>query len=138
MLRPEEQAALGSARGAVVALGDDGRIGFASRAAQRLLGWDDGLVGQPLSAIIPEDLRARQRAGYEGFVLARGRPQASVHRHDALCRDGSRRPVQVQVAGFRRPDGSLFVCAGIADAAAPLPDVDPVEDALARWGYRRV
>ena len=139
MLRPHERWALQHIDGAVLALGDDGCIGFATPGAQDLLGWDAGLVGQPLSIIVPERLRARQKASYEQFVVLQGRrQQGNVHRHPALCRDGSERPVQIEVAGFRRTDGSLFLCAGLADDLEPRPELGALEVFLAAEGYRRV
>ena len=141
MLRPAEERALQKGTGALLALGDDGRIGYASAGAQALLGWDDGLVGQPLSVIVPQRLHALFRSGFGHFVTTGGRDRpgsARIHRHPAKRRDGSEWPVQIHVRGFRRPDGSLFICAGLAVDPGPSPVLDPVALALAGHGYTRL
>lgn len=139
MLRPGERRALEQVDSAVLALGDDGRIGFATTPAQKLLGWDGSLVGQSLSAIVPQRLRSRQQAGYQQFVMLQGRrQQGGIHRHPALCRDGSERPLQIEVVAFHRPDGSMFMCAALADDAAPPPGLGGLDIFLGADGYRRL
>ena len=141
MLRAVERAALADLRMALVALGDDGRIGLATPEALGVLGWDSSLLGRPLSAIVPPRLRAAQKAGVQDFVLHRGHGvRSSVHRHSGLGADGKERPLQIHVLGFRRPDGSMFLCAALApdEAGAAQPATQRVVAALQANGYALV
>ena len=141
MLRPPEQQVLDRSHGALVALGDDGRIGFATPEAQHLLRWPRSLAGQRLSAIVPPRLHKDFGASFGQFVVTRGRGRSthgSLHRHPALCGDGSERPVQILVRGFRRPDGSIFLCAALGEDPGPTPDLEAVARGLAGHGYSRL
>jgi PAS domain S-box-containing protein len=135
MLRPEEAAALQTARHPVIAIGDDGLVGYASRSALALVGWSQALVGKPLSALIPERLMPHHKQAYHRFVVTRKQARYEARVQPALAEDGSERPVQVFVGGFRRNDGSLFVCATLAPPGLPGLDLGGIPDALRRYGY---
>src|SRR5687767_1701501 len=98
--------------GAVVVVGDDGRIAFASREAGRLLGWGDDLVGQPLVTIIPERLRSRHAVGFQRYVVTGvSHLQGKTVRVPARKRDGSEVDLDLTIRVFRRPDGTKLVSA---------------------------
>jgi PAS domain S-box-containing protein len=137
MIRHPEATALQSARGAFLALGDDGLVAYANPEALRLLGWDHNLIGKPLRAIVPEELRNRQSQAYEAFVVTR-RVTSYPKVQPAKGQDGSLRQVYVSVAAFERPDGSLFLCSALGEPRAGLPDVQGLARALAEAGYQRL
>lgn len=137
MIRQAEAKALQNAVGALLAIGDDGLIAFANPEALRLLGWDHNLIGQPLSALVPNELRPRQSAAYEAFVLTR-RATSYPKVQPAKGQDGSPRHVYVSVAAFERPDGSLFLCSALGEPRAGLPEVQDLAQRLESAGYRRL
>lgn len=136
MLRPAEAAALARASGAVVAVGDDGRIAFATPEALRLLGWSTNLVGEPLSALVPERLRDRHHHRYEHFVLSPRKELGYPKVQPARGEDGLEHPVQVDILAFQRPDSSLFLCSALAAADGEPPSLGLVHSDLAARGYR--
>lgn len=126
------------ADGAILAVGDDGFIAFATPAALALVGWDDTLVGRPLQTIVPPRLRQRHAKGFRDYVVSR---QAKLHypaREPALGIDGKEREVEIVVVAFRRPDGSMFMCSALGPIGGPAPTVENLETALVDFGYRRL
>jgi hypothetical protein len=68
MLSPEELEIFGGLNGAVVAVGDNDRILHATPEALTIIGWDDAVVGEPLTLIIPRRLHTRHLEGFERYV----------------------------------------------------------------------
>lgn len=140
-LRKDEVALFESAIGAVVAVGTDDLIAYASPEALALLRWDDRLVGQPLTAIIPERLRSRHLEGFGRYVRT---GQSNLHgktvRVPALCGDGRERDLDLTIRVFRRPDGTRLVSAGLSEA--PLGHAPPglivIEGALQKRLYQLI
>lgn len=102
-----------------VALADaDGAIVLASRRLAAMLGYQPAeLVGQPVEALVPVDLREahrRHRAVFTRKPLAR--PMADRARLVAVRRDGSTVPVTITLAPVPAADGHL-VLAVVRDAA---------------------
>ncbi|HUR24572.1 MAG TPA: PAS domain S-box protein [Candidatus Thermoplasmatota archaeon] len=130
-----------SARGAVVAVGTDDLIAYASTEALALLGWDEGLVGRPLTVIIPERLRARHREGFARYAkTGESRLHGKTVRVPALCKDGRERDLDLTIRVFRRPDGTRLVSAGLSQA--PLGHSPRglvlIEDALQKRLYQLI
>lgn len=129
---------MAQARGAIVAVGDDGFIAFATPAALQLLGWDASLVGKPQQTIVPLRLRDRHRAGLKAFVVSRHHKLHYPAREPALCQDGSEREIDIVVIGFRRPDGSMFLCSTLGAPGGAAPSLGDVELNLSASGYQRL
>ncbi|HEU4329398.1 MAG TPA: PAS domain S-box protein [Roseiflexaceae bacterium] len=82
------QSVVNNAPDAILLADNDGRIFYANRAAHTLLGYDDGLVGQPLNVLILPELEGTQVQAIS----------------DAVATEG----VWHGVAPQRRRDGSTF------------------------------
>ncbi|MCX7961402.1 MAG: PAS domain S-box protein, partial [Burkholderiales bacterium] len=94
----------------------DGRIRYASRRLEALLGYlPDELTGKPVETLVPEHLRAQhtvERARY-----ARGPvpwPLGAGGELVALHKDGTPIPVEISL-GPLRLGGETFVCCGLRD-----------------------
>jgi PAS domain S-box-containing protein len=130
-----------SVQGAVVAVGTDDLIAYATPEAMAILRWDDQLIGQPLTAIIPERLRDRHLQGFARYATTgRSNLHGKTVRVPALCRDGKERELDLTIRVFRRPDGSRLVSAGLSEA--PLghspPGLVVIEDALQKRLYQLI
>ena len=83
---------------AVIAASADDVIVHANPPAEALLGWErGGLIGQALTAVVPERFRRRHLAAFERFVDEGG--QARTLQVPALRRDGTEVPVEVVLTG---------------------------------------
>ena len=136
-----EAALFKSVHDALVAVGDDDRIAFASPEALALLRWDGSLVGQPLTAIIPARLQARHLQGFGRYTrTGESRLHGQTVRVPALCGDGTERDLDLTIRVFQRPDGSRLVSAGLSLAALgkPPPGLVVIEKALAKRLYELV
>lgn len=142
MALPDDEAALfRSVADAIVAVGDDGRIAYASPEALALLRRGDGLVGQPLTALIPQRLHGRHLAGFGRYTrTGESRLHGQTVRVPALCGDGQERDLDLTIRVFRRPDGSRLVSAGLSAAALGKPPrgLVVIEQALAKRLYELV
>jgi PAS domain S-box-containing protein len=98
---------------AVVAADATGRIVYANAAAERLLGWPaGGLLGQPLTSLMPPRMHAAHQAGFARYLATRvptllGRPT----RVPAVRRDGTELDIELTLAAPPLPgqQGPLFV-----------------------------
>jgi len=126
------------ASGAVVAVDDDGLIGFATPSALELLGWDESLIGRPLTTVIPDRLLPRHLAGFARYVRTGvSNLQGSTVRVPARRRDGTEKDIDLTIRVFRRPDGSKLVSAALSEPAlghAP-PHLVILERALVKRMY---
>nr|WP_190194708.1 SpoIIE family protein phosphatase [Streptomyces minutiscleroticus] len=104
---------------------DDGnRIVAVNTSAARLLGWRvSELVGQRLTALIPEHLRERHVAAFTSLLLT-GQPRILGHSIPlpALHRDGRLIPIRLRIQTQEAVDGrTVFVAQLIARTAASPP-----------------
>lgn len=100
----------------IVAADGTGKIRLANPAVERMLGYGSGeLVGQPLTAIIPERLRETHCHGVKR-LLAGGEPRllGKLVEVAALRRDGGELPVEL-VVGMARHDQEIVFTASLRD-----------------------
>lgn len=81
----------------------DGRILFANRHSDELLGWPpDELVGQPIEVLIPLQSRGAHQSHRNGYTSdPKARPMGSGLLLSALHRDGGEIPVEVALSPLR-------------------------------------
>src|SRR5205085_11506652 len=83
---------------AIVAASAEDVIVHANPAAEALLGWEGGgLIGQALTAVVPERFRKRHLAAFERFLDQAG--DSRTLQVPALRRDGTEVPVEVVLKG---------------------------------------
>jgi diguanylate cyclase (GGDEF)-like protein/PAS domain S-box-containing protein len=101
---------------ALVGVDAGGRIVFANREAETLLGYDRGeVLGQPVEILVPEALRGRHQLARAAYQRAPATRRMGASRElSARRRDGSEFPVAVSLNAPRCADGAL-VLAGIVD-----------------------
>ena len=111
-LDESERTALERATGAVIVADGTNHIVFANPQAAELLGWaEDELIGRRLTTIVPPERREAHLAGYTRYQVTRqpriiGTPVTVA----ALCRDGTRVPVELTIDVMPRPGAaSAFV-----------------------------
>lgn len=106
-LEVDHTAALDHLAHAVVLADDQNRITYLNAAGEALLGWAaDELVGQRLTAIIPERLHHAHVAGYTRYLLTgRSRLLNTPVRVPARHRDGSEIDVELALSAFRTGTG---------------------------------
>lgn len=105
-LELDHAAALDHLAHAVVMADDQNRITYLNAAGETLLGWAaDELVGQRLTAIIPERLHHAHVAGYTRYLLTgRSRLLNTPVRVPARHRDGSE--IEIELALSAYPTGT--------------------------------
>ncbi len=111
-LRVDYRRVLDRLHGAVVVADDQNTIAYVNAATEQLLGWSTGtLVGQRLTALIPERLHEAHLAGYTRYQVTRrprliGKPVLVPARR----RDGSEVEVELTLDAFS-PEGGrqMFV-----------------------------
>jgi len=101
----------------VVAADRSGRIVFANRAAEELLGWPPGgLRGLPLTAIIPPHLRTRHTAGFNRYRSSWvPRIIGKNIRVAARRKNGSEVRIELTVSSFRGRGGEELYAASLRD-----------------------
>jgi PAS domain S-box-containing protein len=101
----------------VVAADRSGRIVYANRAAEELLGWPPGgLRGLPLTAIIPPHLRTRHTAGFNRYRSSWvPRIIGKSVRVAARRKNGSELRVELTVSSFRGRGGEELYAASLRD-----------------------
>lgn len=101
-LELDHAAALDHLAHAVVMADDQNRITYLNTAGEALLGWTaDELVGQRLTAIIPERLHHAHVAGYTRYLLTgRSRLLNTPVRVPARHRDGGEIDVELALSAF--------------------------------------
>lgn len=134
-LEIDHAAALDHLAHAVVLADDQNRITYLNGAGQTLLGWaSDELVGQRLTAIIPERLHHAHVAGYTRYLLTgRARLLNTPVRVPARHRDGSEIDVELALSAFRSGTGRHNFAAVLrrreAEHAGSSDDADAGEEA---------
>lgn len=99
------------AHDAIVSVDVRQRIVLFNPAAERMFGYRvDEIVGQPLSLLIPEPLRAAHADQFVGFFREGVESRTMVDRPEVsgLHRDGNVFPVEVSLSRSEGPDGPLF------------------------------
>ncbi|MGY0071584.1 SpoIIE family protein phosphatase [Streptomyces sp. QTS137] len=113
---------------AMIAADESNRIIAVSGPAADLLGWHvDDLIGQPLTALIPEHLRKRHTVAFTSLLLS-GRPRILGRSLPlpALHRDGGLVPVRLFVESQETADGhTVFVAQLSPRGSVPPPPVRP-------------
>jgi PAS domain S-box-containing protein len=103
---------------AVVVIDDRGCVLYANPAVERLLGWKvESLFGEPLTAYLPERLRARSQSLFMEWMAADPPPRSPAPtRITILCSDGAEMPVDVGTFLVVPESGSRLVIAALWDA----------------------
>ncbi len=103
---------------AVIVVDGDGRIAFANRAVQQVLGYAPGeLTGQPLDMLIPENFRAQHRRHVQEF-RNKGQARAMGERPVLYAQGKSGREVPVSISISNLDiQGGRFSVAVIRDAS---------------------
>jgi PAS domain S-box-containing protein len=99
---------------AVMVISDDNTVLFANAMTEQIFGWPvEQIVGEPLTKLMPESMRARHRAGVERY-LRTGRRNMNWEnaRLPGLHRDGREIPLEVTLGEFEREGRRYFT--GIA------------------------
>lgn len=116
-MEPDYSLILETLAEAVVAADRSGRILYANRAAEELLGWPPGgLRGLPLTAIIPPHLRTRHSAGFNRYRTSWvPRIIGKNIRVAARRKNGSELRVELTVSAFRGRGGEELYAASLRD-----------------------
>lgn len=117
-----------TSRVATIAADESNRIIAVNGPAADLLGWPaDELVGQPLTALIPEHLRRRHTVAFTSLLLS-GQPRILGRSLPlpALHRDGGLVPVRLFVESQETADGrTVFVAEFSPRGSPPSPPSRP-------------
>jgi PAS domain S-box-containing protein len=102
---------------AVVASDEADHIQYANRAALELLGWtSDGLLGQPLTVMMPERMHEAHRAGFARYMRTRQpKIMGQAVRVPAVRRDGTGLEIELTLSAFPQADGGVLVVASMRD-----------------------
>jgi diguanylate cyclase (GGDEF)-like protein/PAS domain S-box-containing protein len=107
------RAAMESSPCATAVVDANGLITMVNKETERLFGYSEGeLVGQPVEALVPENLRESHTAHRLEFGEApSARPMGQRRDLMGQRRDGSLVPVEVGLNPIRTQEGAFFVCA---------------------------
>ncbi|GAA2253407.1 SpoIIE family protein phosphatase [Streptomyces roseiscleroticus] len=126
-LTPWDTRQVEDSRVPTIAADDANQIIAANRAAADLLGWHaDELLGQRITALVPEHLRERHLAAFTSLLLT-GEPRILGRSVPlpALHRDGGLLPVRLFIQTQEAADGrTVFVAQLIPRASAPAASPD--------------
>ena len=100
---------------AVVIAGRDGRVAWASPAVQTLLGHQlDTIVGSPIEDLVPDEFKARHRAGWRKTWMRRHlAPPESPVMIPVVCGDGEVRRFASHILPLAAPHGELLAVAAV-------------------------
>jgi PAS domain S-box-containing protein len=130
------EAILESANDGIVSVDHEGIVVLWNQHAERLFARTRAeMVGEPLTAIIPERFRALHEAGLAR--VARGGEQHVIgHTVElaALRRDGSEFPIELSLAMVARENEAPFFTAIIRDITERVRLVEGLRDSEARFG----
>jgi diguanylate cyclase (GGDEF)-like protein/PAS domain S-box-containing protein len=103
---------LASAPGAIMVVGEDGRIQLANPRAEAIFGYDhDELIGLSVDTLVPEGFReahAHHRADY--LKDPTSRPMGLGMDLAGRRKDGTEFPVEIGLSSFGMPQGRLITC----------------------------
>lgn len=110
----------GAAPGALVTADSSGRIIGWNSGAARMFGWrPEQIIGQPLTVLVPPEIRERHQAGFARAARERRSDLLGrVLRFEALRRDGSRVPVELTISMWDA-DGGDVCFTGLIRRGAP-------------------
>jgi len=116
-VEPDYSLILETLAESVVAADRSGRIVYANRAAEELLGWPPGgLRGLPLTAIIPPHLRTRHTAGFNRYRNSWvPRIIGKNIRVAARRKNGSELRIELTISSFRGRGGEELYAASLRD-----------------------
>lgn len=95
---------------AIISIGSDGNVVFWNNAAEKIFGHSAGeILGQPLTAVMPEKYRAAHSNNVARLV-ATGIPRLSgqVVELTGLRKDGAEFPLELSLANWETSDGMFF------------------------------
>ena len=121
-----------SAPDAIVTIDAGSIILSANRAVERLFGHQaESLVGQPLTVLMPEPLRARHRQGFARYLASgtKNIPWTGVHL-TGLTRDGREIPVEISFGEFVAADGRRVYSGFIRDISDRVAQQRALQQAL--------
>ncbi|WP_428814643.1 SpoIIE family protein phosphatase [Streptomyces albus subsp. chlorinus] len=126
-LAPWDVSHVWASRVPTVAADDENRIIAANGPAAAMLGWQaDELVGQRLTTLIPEHLRARHLAAFSSLLLTgRSRILGRSVPLPALHRDGRQVPVRLFIQTQGTTDGRTVFVAQLSPRTAPSAPPPP-------------
>jgi PAS domain S-box-containing protein len=112
---------------AVVMVSRQGRVEYWSPGAATLFGYDAAqMVGAKVTAIIPEEFRARHWEAWGRAWRANGFPQGSPVRIPVVCADGSVRAFVSHLVPVHAPHGELLVVAAVWSPTSERDDGVPL------------
>src|SRR5437870_2285955 len=99
-----------TATDAIVTIDENSTVLFANRAAERTFGYArEALIGQPLTILIPEDLRRRHRDGIQRYLrTARRRVPWPAFEVPGLHKEGRLIPLEVSLGHFTQGGRHFF------------------------------
>lgn len=127
------EALAASAPDAILTIDQDSVILSANPAVQRLFGYaPEELVGQSLSKVIPERLRARHFAGVGHYLRTgvRNVPWTGIELA-ALHRDGHEVPVEISFGEFTEPGGRRVFSGFVRDVSERVRQQRELQEARA-------
>ncbi len=106
-----------TATDAIITIDENSRIIYANPATEQIFGYTvDGLLGQPLTNLMPESLRSRHLAALEKFVDTEqktmpweGREFVGIHR------SGRQIPIEVSFGALRQGNGAILFTGIVRD-----------------------
>ncbi|MBI3891887.1 MAG: PAS domain S-box protein [Candidatus Wallbacteria bacterium] len=105
-----------NANDGIVTMGEDGRISYFNRAAEKLFGYGRGeVIGEPAGILIPRELRVAHDEGVRRAIATGGLSQTGFLRQvEGLRKDGSVVPLECTISSCRA-EGSLVFTAILRD-----------------------
>jgi PAS domain S-box-containing protein len=108
--REQFRAVSETANDAIISAGENGRITYFNRAAERLFGYSAAAaLGKPLTMLMPARLHAPHQEGFRRF-LTTGTPRIIGRTVEVVAIDkhGKELPVEISVANWSTPAGTFF------------------------------
>src|SRR5215470_9991399 len=117
------EACLQLAVNGYVLASDDGKIVYANRAIERMLGWDPvALVGKPLTTIMPPAYHAKHLEGFAHYLeTGEKRVMGIAVGAEALSQDGKKVPINLYVNDIHHRGKRYFL--GILVDWRPFDDI---------------
>lgn len=133
------QIILDSATDVIVTINQQSEIVHANAAVHQIFGYSASeLIGQPITALMPDVARERHSAGIACF-LRTGKQQRSWQglRLNGLHRDGQEFPIEMSFGVMQRPDGSFRFTGIIRDVTALVEAEDSKRRQLGELAHRQ-
>lgn len=133
------QIILDSATDVIVTINQQSEIVHANAAVHQIFGYSASeLIGQPITALMPDVAKERHSAGIACF-LRTGKQQRSWQglRLNGLHRDGHEFPIEMSFGVMQRPDGSYRFTGIIRDVTALVEAEDSKRRQLGELAHRQ-